>query len=132
MCLITTADHEKDTMILVQALTQLSKEKSSSKNEEIKSIPVHVPDIPVLALSPRDAFYANTESVPFEESAGRIIAEFVMVYPPGIPIFIPGEIITQENLDYIKENLEAGLPVQGPEDAELKYLKVIQEQVAIR
>ncbi|MQR96677.1 aminotransferase class I/II-fold pyridoxal phosphate-dependent enzyme [Fictibacillus phosphorivorans] len=132
LCLITTADHEKDTMILVKALTQLSDELSHSKNEEIKALPVHVPDIPVLALSPRDAFYANTESVPFEESAGRIIAEFVMVYPPGIPIFIPGEIITKENLDYIKENLEAGLPVQGPENADLKYLKVIQEQVAIR
>jgi lysine decarboxylase len=133
LCLITTADHEKETMLLVDALQQLSKTKSSiDEATEIKSLPVHVPDIPLLALSPRDAFYANTESVAFDESAGRIIAEFVMVYPPGIPIFIPGEIITKENLDYIKENLEAGLPVQGPEDAHLHYLKVIKEQVAIR
>ena len=43
-----------------------------------------------------------------------------MVYPPGIPIFIPGEIITQENIHYIQMNIEAGLPVQGPEDTTLK------------
>jgi len=56
----------------------------------------------------------------------------VMVYPPGIPIFIPGEIITKENLHYIQKNLEAGLPVQGPEDDELKSLLVIKEYKAIK
>lgn len=58
---------------------------------------------------------------------GRIIADFVMVYPPGIPIFTPGEIITQDNLEYILKNLEAGLPVQGPEDMTLQTLRVIKE-----
>ena len=90
-----------------------------------------VPDIPTLALSPRDAFYAQTEFVSFQESTGRIIAEFIMVYPPGIPILSPGELITQENLDYVKENMAAGLPVQGPEDQTLAFLKVIKEQSAI-
>jgi len=93
---------------------------------------VLLPDIPLLALTPRDAFYADTEVVPFEDSIGRIIAEFVMVYPPGIPIFIPGEIITEDNLIYIQKNIEAGLPVQGPEDPELKTLRVIKEHKAIR
>lgn len=49
-----------------------------------------------------------------------------MVYPPGIPIFTR-EIITQENLEYIRKNLEAGLPVQGPEDMTLQTLRVIKE-----
>ncbi|MGC4375490.1 aminotransferase class I/II-fold pyridoxal phosphate-dependent enzyme [Fictibacillus sp. Mic-4] len=133
LCLITTGDHEKNTHILVTALRELS---SFYSNEEIESVsqalPVHVPNIPALAMSPRDAFYADTESIPFAESVGRIIAEFVMVYPPGIPIFIPGEIITKDNLDYIQENVEAGLPVQGPEDSSLKMIKVIKEHVAIK
>lgn len=86
-----------------------------------------LPDIPVLALTPRDAFYAETEVVPFDESAGRIIAEFVMVYPPGIPIFIPGEIITEENLNYIRKNIEVGLPVHNSEDDTLRTLRVIKE-----
>ena len=54
-----------------------------------------------------------------------------MVYPPGIPIFIPGEIITEDNLSYIKKNMEAGLPVQGPEDFDFKMLRVIKEHQAI-
>jgi lysine decarboxylase len=91
-----------------------------------------LPDIPLLALTPRDAFYSETEDIPFEESAGRVTAEFVMVYPPGIPIFIPGEIITEENLTYITKNLEAGLPVQGTEDPTFKKIKVIKEHRAIK
>lgn len=59
---------------------------------------VLLPNIPALALTPREAFYADTEVISFAKSAGRIISEFVMVYPPGIPIFIPGEIITKDNL----------------------------------
>ncbi|EIT84944.1 arginine decarboxylase [Fictibacillus macauensis ZFHKF-1] len=132
LCLITTADHEKNIMILVAALQELSAYYQKGQTEQTtQPLAVHVPDIPVLALSPRDAFYAETESIPFHESAGRIIAEFVMVYPPGIPILIPGEIITQDNLDYIQETIEVGLPVQGPEDPQLQKLKVIKERVAI-
>ena len=70
--------------------------------------------------------------VPLKESVGRIIAEFIMVYPPGIPILLPGEVVSQENIDYIMEHLEVGLPVQGPEDKTLKNVKVIVETPAIR
>lgn len=125
LCLITMGDSQQESAILLHALRDLA----STFQHNTTSIEVHVevPEIPLLALSPRDAFYSETEMVPFVEAAGRIIAEFVMVYPPGIPIFTPGEIITQENLDYIKKNLAAGLPVQGPEDAELNFLRVIKE-----
>ncbi|MBP2239971.1 arginine/lysine/ornithine decarboxylase [Cytobacillus eiseniae] len=130
LCIITPGDTEKEADILIQALKELSKERHHSP-QELKAN-VLLPDIPVLALSPRDAFYADTELIPFDQSVGRIIAEFIMVYPPGIPIFIPGEIITSENLTYIKTNMEAGLPVQGPEDYDFKYLRVIKEHRAIR
>ena len=46
--------------------------------------------------------------------------------------FIPGEIITEDNLRYIKKNMEAGLPVQGPEDYDFKMLRVIKEHRAIK
>jgi arginine decarboxylase len=131
LCLITPGDTERETEILVKALQDLSNEFRHQAVAGTKPN-VLLPEIPVLALTPRDAFYAETEVVPFEESAGRIIAEFIMVYPPGIPIFIPGEIITEDNLNYIKKNLEVGLPVQGPEDFELKTLRVIKEHKAIR
>ncbi|MEK4030338.1 aminotransferase class I/II-fold pyridoxal phosphate-dependent enzyme [Pseudobacillus sp. FSL P4-0506] len=129
LCIVTPGDTEKEANLLLRALTHMADVFEGT--EEKMRTKVLLPDIPLLALSPRDAFYAETEVVPFEESAGRIIAEFVMVYPPGIPIFIPGEIITEENLTYIQKNQEAGLPVQGPEDSELKTLRVIKERKAI-
>jgi arginine decarboxylase len=126
LCIITLGDTEEEAALLIAALRDLSSTFQAKTDGKVE-IAAQVPDIPVLALSPRDAFYSETEIVPFEEAAGRIIAEFVMVYPPGIPIFTPGEIITQDNLDYIQKNMEAGLPVQGPEDMELKTLRVIKE-----
>lgn len=132
LCLITPGDTERETEALIQALKTLSAECKKNEFTTGEKTEVLLPDIPVLALTPRDAFYSETEVVPFEQSAGRIIAEFIMVYPPGIPIFIPGEIITEENLLYIKKNLEVGLPVQGPEDPTLKNLRVIKEHRAIK
>jgi arginine decarboxylase len=130
LCIITPGDSDVEGDILVQALEKLSADFHHTAEKVHTN--VMLPEIPVLSLTPRDAFYADTESVPIEQSVGRIIAEFVMVYPPGIPIFIPGEIITEDNLLYIKKNLEAGLPVQGAEDDEFKSLKVIKEHRAIR
>jgi arginine decarboxylase len=132
LCIITPGDTKNDVDTLITALQVLSNEYQLKKygQEDVKAH-ILLPDIPVLALTPRDAFYAETEIVALEESAGRIIAEFVMVYPPGIPIFIPGEIITEENLSYIKKNLEVGLPVQGPEDPTLATILVIKEHHAI-
>ncbi|UOR12971.1 aminotransferase class I/II-fold pyridoxal phosphate-dependent enzyme [Halobacillus amylolyticus] len=130
LCIITPGDREQDVQLLLEALQELVLENKPSLMQ--KQITVQVPDIPSLALSPRDAFYAATEVVPFNESVGRISAEFIMVYPPGIPIFIPGEIITVENINYIRENIEAGLPVQGPEDDSLKTLHVIKEHRAFK
>ncbi|MFB5194017.1 aminotransferase class I/II-fold pyridoxal phosphate-dependent enzyme [Neobacillus sp. KR4-4] len=131
LCIITLGDTETEADLLVNALKELA-DICQHSTDRIEPVEVLLPEIPVLALTPRDAFYAETEVIPFEESEGRIIAEFVMVYPPGIPIFIPGEIITKENLHYIRKNLEAGLPVQGPEDDELKSLLVIKEYKAIK
>ncbi|PGS53039.1 aminotransferase class I/II-fold pyridoxal phosphate-dependent enzyme [Bacillus sp. AFS041924] len=124
LCILTPGDSEEDIQQLIHALEVLVTEFEIS--ERNTNLNVEIPTIPNLAVSPRDAFYSETESVPLEDSVGRIIAEFVMVYPPGIPIFLPGEEITLENLVYIKKNIEAGLPVQGPEDEELLTLKVLK------
>ncbi|CAH2713198.1 Arginine decarboxylase [Neobacillus rhizosphaerae] len=130
LCIVTTGDSEEELLKLVQALQEISADFKHQSDQNVE-ISVLLPEIPVLALTPRDAFYAESEVVPFEQAAGRIIAEFVMVYPPGIPIFIPGEIVTEENLVYTQKNMEAGLPVQGAEDCEMKSLRVIKEHPAI-
>jgi arginine decarboxylase len=131
LCIVTSGDTDLEGDILVGALRELADE-CDHRAEKVEPLQVLLPDIPVLALTPRDAFYSETETVLIEESVGRIIAEFIMVYPPGIPLFIPGEIITKEILYYIQKNLDAGLPVQGPEDDELKTIHVIKEYKAIQ
>ncbi|MDA1475694.1 aminotransferase class I/II-fold pyridoxal phosphate-dependent enzyme [Bacillus changyiensis] len=131
LCIFTPGDRKEDAEILVEALADIAHQVDLSDIDQNKT-EVLLPNIPALAMTPRDAFYANTEIIPFKKAAGRIIAEFVMVYPPGIPIFIPGEIITEDNIHYIEKNLEAGLPVKGPEDDTLHMIRVIKEQQAIQ
>ncbi|BFH61535.1 aminotransferase class I/II-fold pyridoxal phosphate-dependent enzyme [Paenibacillus azoreducens] len=125
LCLVTPGDNEETLSILVEALRDLAKTyyNVNTANELI----VKIPEIPQLSLIPRDAFYGDTEVIPFKESAGRIIAEFIYVYPPGIPILLPGEVISQDNIDYIIEHVDVGLPVKGPEDRNIQNVKVIVE-----
>ncbi len=129
LCLLTPADNEQTADILLQALQRLSDEHHDVLPEQ--ELIVKIPEIPHLSLSPREAFYADTEVIPFTESAGRIIAEFIYVYPPGIPILLPGEVISQENINYIMEHVNIGLPVKGPEDRSIEQIKVIVETEAI-
>ena len=129
LCLVTLGDTKKEINLLINALQRMSVAYESEAT--ITETFVNVPDIPALAMSPRDAFYAPTEVIPFKDSAGFICAEFIMVYPPGIPIFIPGEVITEENIKYIQMNIDAGLPVQGPEDRTLQTIRVIKERKPI-
>lgn len=129
LCLITIGDTKKEINLLVNALQRMSLTFDSEAT--VKETNVNIPDIPALAMSPRDAFYASTETMALKDSTGYICAEFIMVYPPGIPLFIPGEIITEENINYIVMNIDAGLPVQGPEDDTLQTIRVIRERKPI-
>lgn len=132
LCILTPGDTEKTAGRLVQAIKQIAAKYFRAEKPVTDQLNVDIPNIPILTLSPREAFYSETEIVPLTESAGRISAEFIMIYPPGIPIFIPGEIIENENIDYILKNKESGLPVQGLEDTTLKSIRVIRRQEAIR
>ena len=82
---------------------------------------------PEVAVSPQDAFYAKKESLPIGNTAGRVCSEFVMCYPPGIPILAPGERITKEILDYIRYAKAKGCSMTGPEDPDIRRLNVLKE-----
>lgn len=81
---------------------------------------------PQVAVSPQDAFYASKESLPLRETEGRVCSEFVMCYPPGIPILAPGERITGPILDYIEYAKAKGCSMTGPEDADIRRLNVLK------
>lgn len=80
---------------------------------------------PEVVASPQEAFYANKKSLPINESAGCVCSEFVMCYPPGIPILAPGERITKEILDYIQYAKVKGCSLTGPEDLNIEYINVL-------
>lgn len=80
---------------------------------------------PEVVLSPQEAFYAAKRSIPLKDSAGMVCSEFVMCYPPGIPILAPGERITQDILDYIEYAKVKGCSLTGPEDPEILNINVL-------
>lgn len=80
---------------------------------------------PIVVASPQEAFYAPKKSLPIMETEGQICSEFVMCYPPGIPILAPGEKITKDILKYIAYAHEKGCQMTGPEDPEIKHLNVL-------
>ena len=72
------------------------------------------------------AFYAEKRTLPIEESVGRICSEFIMTYPPGIPILAPGELITKEILEYIAYAREKGALLTGTQDMTLQTINVVE------
>lgn len=77
-----------------------------------------------LVKTPREAFLGPQEVVPFDQAAGRIAAEGLAAYPPGIPNVLPGERLTAETLAYIRESVAHGGYVRGGSDRQLKTLRV--------
>lgn len=104
---ISIGDRIQDIERLMGALADISRlYKKEEKRFEVDREML----LPRVLASPQEAFYANKEKVPIREAAGRISGEFVMAYPPGIPIVAPGEEITEDIIDYILYSIEKGCP----------------------
>ena len=78
-------------------------------------------------LSPREAFLGGQEVVPFAEGEGRIVAESLAAYPPGVPNVLPGEVLTRPTLDYIADSVAHGGLVRGASDRTLKTIRVVAQ-----
>ena len=81
-----------------------------------------------LVMTPREAFLGPQEIVPTEEAVGRVAAESLAAYPPGIPNVLPGERLAAETLDYIRQTLAHGGSLRGASDRELRTLRVALER----
>lgn len=119
---VSVGDRERDIERLVGALADIRRRYKREK----AAIMHHQYIEPEVCLSPQEAFYADKQSLPIGGCAGQIAGEFVMCYPPGIPIVSPGERITAEILSYIRHAGEMGCTLTGPEDIRLERLSVIK------
>lgn len=117
----TVATEQEDFDKLVRALETIS-EKSTDRKPFTKYEYYQ----PIVKTSPRDAFFARKKSIPLSECIDSICGEFVMCYPPGIPILAPGELITERAIDHIKYAAAKGCTVTGMSDPTMQTLKVLR------
>lgn len=119
---LSIGDRPRELERLVSALSEVRRRFGGDGTSLMKQEYID----PVVAVSPQDAFYAAKESLPLCDTVGRVCSEFVMCYPPGIPILAPGERITGEILDYIEYAKEKVCSMTGPEDADIRRLNVLK------
>jgi lysine decarboxylase len=127
--LITLGDGEAEVKALVEALRELAQNHMGKRDfsvvEDVYSS-ISYPEMPEQVISPREALFGSTRTVDFQQAAGKVCAEIITFYPPGIPLLCPGERISQDVIEYCQRLQEAGLHISGPEDYLLKTVKVVE------
>lgn len=121
---ISVGDKNKNIERLISALAEIRRLYKKDNKDMLESEYIS----PVVVMSPQTAFYAKKRSLPLDECAGEVCTEFVMCYPPGIPILAPGERITAQVLDYIRYAKEKGCVMTGPESMDLSRLNVWEKE----
>lgn len=119
---VSVGDRPRDIERLVGALAEIrrlyKKDRTGLMTSEYIS--------PRVIYSPQEAFYAEKEMIELDNCRNMVCAEFVMCYPPGIPILAPGELITDDIIAYIKYAKDKGCQMTGPEDMEINKLNVMK------
>ncbi len=119
---ISIGDRKQDVERLVSALAEVRRRYQRDKTGLLSQEYID----PQVVITPQEAFYAPKESLPIDETEGRICSEFVMCYPPGIPILAPGEKITKQILEYIRYAKMKGCSLTGSEDPSIEVLNVLR------
>src|SRR3954454_1542794 len=123
----THSDNEKTAAVLVDTLRSLVEHCEKLETPpEVKHPSADGLQMETVML-PRDAFFGRVEQVPVDKAVGRVAAEMVTPYPPGVPVLAPGELISQEAIDYLRSGLAAGMLLPDPADPELETIRVVKE-----
>ncbi len=123
LAIVTFANTKDDMQRLVEALRGVAE-----KHAGAKPLPPaeKIPPIPGYVLSPREAYFAEKKRVPWEEALGKVSAEMIAPYPPGIPVINPGERISEEVWSYIESVRRRKGHMHGPSDPQLDSLLIIE------
>jgi arginine decarboxylase len=122
--IISVGNTKEDIQQLIEACLILSHQPSaiSHQSSAISDYPSYLNLDPV-KVSPRQAYFKSTETMPIEQASDRLCGELICPYPPGIPLLMPGEVITLEVVKYLKQIVAAGATITGCNDP---YLQTIQ------
>ena len=120
---ISAGDRALEIERLISALAEIRRRYSKDKTGMFDHEYIN----PIVSLTPKKAFFTRKKKKKLEECSGKICGEFVMCYPPGIPILAPGEKITDEIITYITYAKEKGCFLTGTQDMEVNYLQIVEE-----
>ncbi len=123
LAIISVGDRYPMIERLVSALSEIRRHYEKDK----QGLFDHEYINPRVTMTPQEAFYADKHQIPIGESADQICSEFVMCYPPGIPILAPGERITPEILQYIRFAKEKGCFLTGTEDINIEKINIVNQ-----
>lgn len=119
---ISVGDRIREIERLVSALLDIKRRYKKSKTGMLTYEYIN----PEVVIPPQEAFYATKRKENIENTVGEIAGEFVMCYPPGIPIIAPGERFTKEIVDYIKYAKERGCSLTGTEDRDCEIINIVE------
>lgn len=122
--IISIGNTENDIKQLIQAFDKIN-DYIPSLPHIITSSPHHLITPSPLKISPRDAFFAPKETLKIEDSIGNISGELICPYPPGIPVLMPGEIITNKAVEYLQKIQQLGGMITGCTDHSLNSIQVV-------
>jgi arginine decarboxylase len=128
LLIVTLANTQADLDRVIAAFQTLSAESQAS-GQRSSVVPRSLPlprTVPLAPLTPREAFFSPSETIPFRASVGRVCAEIVTQYPPGIPILVPGEVISADAVEQLTLVQDRGGLISGPEDVSLHTIKVVR------
>lgn len=126
LAMTSLADTKEGFNRLLEALLDIDR-NISRENKQAQTSLFYVTDLR-LALTPYEAYNLRKESINLDESIGNIAAEYIYLYPPGIPLVVPGEEITKEIISRIKEYKKAGLHIKGMKDRDNATILVVGEE----
>ncbi len=126
VALVTVGDTPADVERFTERLTEAI-ERRRSTPRTLATAAAWIVE-PELVVPPREAFFGTSETVPIEKAAGRVSAELVAPYPPGVPVLAPGELVTPEALAALAEAREDGVRIAYAADPKLESLLVLAEE----
>jgi len=122
--LATLADGESDFERLTNMLIPILKSQQRAPRPSATALSWSV--VPTRGISMRDAYFAQTEMAPADKAVGRISADLIAPYPPGVAVVAPGEVLTQQIVDGLAASKAAGVRIAYATDSTLTTYRVVK------
>jgi lysine decarboxylase len=125
VCVLGIGTKKEHLDRLVAAVRALA-ESVRAENRKPLTWDEALPPMPPMALSPRAAHFAERRRIPWADARGKVSAEMIVPYPPGVPTICPGEIITDEVFEFLDQQSKSGRHLHGPENGKLETIDIVE------